>query len=290
MLISFVSVKHSPGASMSALAFATAARDLGDSYLAEMDPAGGEAVSYYFEKRIPYDPGLISLAAAARRGEPPPDILLQHSVELPAGVRAWLAPPSADQASGALMGLSLRLSSAFARMPGVVFADAGRWDARQPSSDRLRNSEMTVLVLRPTVSGVEHARAALNSLSTMTTRVSLLLIGNKPYSAEEVASALNVDVLGSLEFDPRGAQLIASGAEHRAIRRTALVRNAATLVDQIRVRLQGVAPVVPSSVLGPGVKDTPGMVAPQSRPMIAPDDPAYRSERAPEFDRRNEPR
>jgi hypothetical protein len=288
MLISFVSAKHSPGASLSALAFAVAARDIGDSYYAEMDPAGGEAVSYYFEKRVPYDPGLISLAAAARRGEPPPDILLQHSVELPAGVRGWLAPPSADQASGALVGLSLRLSSAYARMPGVVFADAGRWDTRQPSADRLRNSEMTIVALRPTVSGVEHVRSALNSLSTMTTRIALLLVGDRPYSPGEVAAALNVDVLGSIDYDPRGAQLIQSGAEHRAIRRTALVRSAATLVDQIRARLQGINPVVPSSVLGSGVKDSSGVVSPQSQPMIAPDDPAYRSERAPQLEPRGE--
>ena len=237
MLISFVSAKHSPGVTCAALSFAAAARELGDVLFAELDPAGGEVAALMVEKKVSFDPGLMSLAASSRRGEPPAEIVMQHAQMLPTGVNAILAPPSAEQAAIALGGVGMRLSSALAKMPAAVFADCGRWDPRQPSSDRVTGSSLVIVVIRPTVTSIEHARSMLNPLAAMTKKISVILVGDKPYGPAEVGEALNVDVLGVLDYDSRSATLLSEGNDFKVVRRTPLTRSAFSMLDKIRERV-----------------------------------------------------
>ena len=237
MLISFVSAKHSPGVTTAALSFAVAARELGDVLFAELDPAGGEVAAMMVEKKVSFDPGLMSLAASSRRGEPPAEIIMQHAQMLPTGVNAILAPPSAEQAAIALGGVGMRLSNALSKMPSAVFADCGRWDPRQPSADRVTGSSLVVVIVEPTVSSVEHTRSMLNPLSAMTKKISVVLVGEKPYGANEVSAALNCDVLGVLDNDARSATLLGEGNDYRVIRRTPLTRAAFSMLDKLRERV-----------------------------------------------------
>jgi hypothetical protein len=65
-------------------------------------------------------------------------------------------------------------------------------------------------------------------------RVSLLVIGTRPYEAREVGEALGVATLGTLETDARGAALLLSGAPRRLLRRTPLMRSARLVVENLR--------------------------------------------------------
>jgi hypothetical protein len=60
---------------------------------------------------------------------------------------------------------------------------------------------------------VEAARALVDPIEAVTgLQPVLLLVGDRPYSAAEVAAATGLDVLGWLPFDPRSLNiLLASG-------------------------------------------------------------------------------
>ena len=66
--------------------------------LAELDPAGGTLAA---ASGWPPEPGLVSLAAAARRGSDP-ELVWEHCQELADGTAVLAGPGSADQARSAL--------------------------------------------------------------------------------------------------------------------------------------------------------------------------------------------
>jgi len=237
MLISLVSAKHAPGVTTGALALAVASAELGDTLFAEFDPAGGDALAYYHSFGLRNDLGLVSLAAAARRDEPAADVIWANTQPLPIGIQGLLAPTVPETASGALVGMGMRLGTALAQLPAVVWCDAGRWDPRQPSSDRLRASDLVLVFCQPTVAGVEHVNQILPSMFQFSRTIRVVLVGTKPYGVADVQAAIgmaDVKVLGALDVDARTAFVLQTGADPKALRRLPLVRSAATLVESIR--------------------------------------------------------
>ena len=167
--IAVIGGKGSPGATTLALALAivaTATRH-GDALLVEADPAGGDIAA---RCGIPLDPGLLTLAASGRRGLDQ-SIVERHAQRLPCGVLALVGPTSDQHATTTLAAIGGALGRTLETAQAPVVIDAGRWDARSPAAELVAFASVALLVLRPTIEGVEHARyAARLSLGPRTAR------------------------------------------------------------------------------------------------------------------------
>jgi hypothetical protein len=168
----------------------------------------------------------------------------RHLQILPCGVRALMAPTSETHATTALTALGTDLGRILKDVESPVIIDAGRWAARSPVCDLLAAASVTLLVLRPSVEGVDHARWHIEALSRSGVRVVPVSVGEHPYKASEVAPALGVAELGVVAHDRRAAELAVSGAQpDRWLRRSSLHRTvellgarvtAAKTVDRVR--------------------------------------------------------
>src|SRR3954469_9876747 len=115
MLIVLSSLKGSPGVTTFTVALAAnwpvALRRL----VVECDPAGGDLAQRF---GLAASPGLLSLAAAARRPVDA-DVAWSHAQPLPGGVQVVTGPPGGHQARAALLTLTSAASPlyAIARQP-----------------------------------------------------------------------------------------------------------------------------------------------------------------------------
>jgi MinD-like ATPase involved in chromosome partitioning or flagellar assembly len=228
-LLAVTSAKHAPGATTAALALAVAAGPLPASLIVEADPAGGDLAA---RCELSVEPGLGSLAASGRHGTPVD--LAEHVQPLPAGPFALLAPPSPPLTRTALAALGGRLADGLGAWPGTTVIDCGRWDPNGPAVPLAAVADALIVVLRPTVGGVEHVRARLDDLhSAGAARVVALLVGDRPYPAAEVAAVLKIPVVGILPFDARGAGALERRLLGAETRRSTIVRAARSAIDTI---------------------------------------------------------
>ena len=231
-LIAVCSAKHSPGATTLGLALAARSGAL----FVEADHAGGDLAARW---GLSLNPGLLTLAAASRRGLDS-DLIDRHSQTTTAGHRLMVAPPSAEQCRSALLSLGSGFaqiircpsSAATASIGNGAVADCGRWDPAGPCVDLVREADVTLLVLRPAVESVAHANARLASLVPLARNVIIVTIGDRPYRPDEVAAALGGATTIAIADDRVGAGHLASGrALDRTVRRTPLVRSLEPLAD-----------------------------------------------------------
>jgi MinD-like ATPase involved in chromosome partitioning or flagellar assembly len=230
--IAVTGTKGSPGATTLALALAGVSSERGPALLVEADAAGGDIAA---RCGLALDPGLLTLAASGRRGLDRSSID-RHTQLLPCGALVLAGPTSTEQATSALTGVSVALAHTLtlAHETSTVIIDAGRWDPRSPTTDLVASASIGLLVLRPTIEGVEHARWQLRSLSEHVRRVVAVCVGERPYPRAEVVSALAVDEIYVIENDARAANAIGLGASRdRWLRRSPLMRSAAVLADQL---------------------------------------------------------
>ncbi len=224
------SVKHSPGATTAALAACAswAATTGGAPVLIEADPAGGDLAA---RLGVPFDPGLASLAAAARHpGLAVP--LADHARSLPCGGTAVLGPTSFEQATGAVATLAARLPAAVAATGGRAVIDCGRWYPGSPASGAMAASDLTLVVLRGDLAGIDHVRSRLGALREASReRLLLALTAASPYPAVEVEGAIGVGVLGVIPHDPRSVAALHGTAHRRAVERSSLVRAVRSMLD-----------------------------------------------------------
>ena len=94
MLVAVLSVKGSPGVTTFAVALAARWPAPYRPVLVEADPSGGDLATRF---SLNPTPGLLSLAAAARRSADPA-MVWQHAQGLPGGLPLVAAPPDADRA------------------------------------------------------------------------------------------------------------------------------------------------------------------------------------------------
>jgi hypothetical protein len=226
--IALSGTKGSPGTTT--LALAMCASDTSAPLLIEADAAGGDIAA---RCGMGLDPGLLTLAASGRRGLDRPTVE-HHAQRLPSGVLALLAPTSAGQAVSALTGVAAALARTLANDRSSVIVDTGRWDPRSPALDLVASASVAVLVLRPTIEGVEHARWQLADLQEIVPRVVVATIGVRPYPSAEVRSALAVDELYVIDDDSRAANALGGGARSdRWLRRSQLLRSAGALAEHL---------------------------------------------------------
>lgn len=219
-------VKHAPGATTLAVTLAGLAGE--GSLLLEADPQGGDVAA---RSGLPLDPGLLTLAAAARRGLTP-QLVDAHTQRLANGATALLAPSSPNHAHAALTGLREPLSALLAQRPGRVVVDVGRWDPRSGAIETALSADFALVLFRPTVGGVEHVRARLELLHGI--RTVLVAIGDQPYAASEISAAIGGGAVHVIADDRRAAELAGSGAPFdRWLRRTAYTRSVAALLEAL---------------------------------------------------------
>lgn len=228
-LIALTSAKHSPGVSTLAASLAALAAEDRPVVLVEADPSGGDIAA---RAGLRLEPGVATLAVAARRGMT--DGLLDgHLQPLHSGARVLVAPVDPEHAMSALRALGARLAQAIASSDAATFVDLGRWRGDHPAVDVVHAADVVVLVITPTVEGVEHARWRIESLHVDPARLVVVAVGERPYQAPEIAATLGVPV-ASIAHDRRSAEIVAAGfGLDRWLRRSLLVRSARSLLDQL---------------------------------------------------------
>ena len=229
-LIALTSIKHSPGVTTAALAFATAWSGDHEVVVVEVDPAGGDLAA---RLHLPFEPGLVSLAAAARHGAVGGQLGLAHRQALPCGGSALVGPGSAEQAGAALRGLRAGMLAGLVGEAGLVVADCGRWSPASPTQAILAAADLVLLVTRPTVEGVVHLRSrAAGIRREVRDRLAILLVGEQPYRAGDVDEAVGLRVAGVLADDPRGASSLYQAPRPGFARRFLLVRSARSFLER----------------------------------------------------------
>lgn len=226
-ILALTSAKHAPGTTTAALAFAVAAGPQPVSLVVEADPAGGDLAARCGRS---LEPGLGSLAAAGRHGSAID--LAAHMQPLPSGPFGLLAPTSPAQTVAALDTLGPRLIESLRDWNGTVVIDCGRWLADGPGAELASAADALVVIIRPTVEGVEHARVRLDEFrSAGSPALAGVLVGDKPYPPAEVASVLGIPVLGALQLDARGARAVEGHGFGPEVTRSNLVRAARSALD-----------------------------------------------------------
>jgi MinD-like ATPase involved in chromosome partitioning or flagellar assembly len=216
MIVMLASAKGSPGVTTTSLALTAAVAgsampaSVGDALLMEADPAGGDLECWCGPHG---DPGLLKAVTEVRQ---PEDVepIRAAAVSVVPGVNALLAPTSDTSMAAALRSCSAGFPGAVAQLGATVVVDRGRWlpDGHRPLDELARQASL-VVVCRPALASVEHARALVSTLRPLTSRVGVAVVGgSKPYSPSEIAAAVGAHVLGVLPWDPRGvATLVERG-------------------------------------------------------------------------------
>lgn len=229
MLLGLVSAKGSPGVTTTALAFAAVADDC---LVVELDPSGGSIECW---TGATGEPGLTRVASGLRRSAGH-DAVVEHVVEAPHGVRAILAPTAGPFAESTVAMTRDRLAPALRDLDGTtVVLDGGRWSRSQPTAHRVAACDVVGIVCAPTIDGVEATRWLVEPLQAgVVGRLVLLLVGERPYPASEVASAIGVPTAGALAWDPRGVTSLLAQGTSRGWARSPLARSARSALAQIR--------------------------------------------------------
>ncbi|SFO05400.1 carbon monoxide dehydrogenase maturation protein [Amycolatopsis rubida] len=264
MLIALCSVKGSPGVTTLAVALAVKWPQTENTrrLVAEVDPAGGDLAMRF---GLPASPGLVSLAAAARRTRDPA-VVWEHTQALPSGARVLLAPPGGAHARAALSTLATApdgpLLDVVAQEPGVVaLADCGRVDPGSPAEAIARRADALVLVIGTQGDDLAHTAARLGELARWTPRPGLLLTGDG-YPTADVERELGVPAIGRIPHDPAAAATLTGHRPPPARRRGngGLAQQAAALA---RTLAGPAAPAASPSANAPGA--VPGVPAQQVR-------------------------
>jgi len=239
MLLTFGSVKGSPGATTFALAMAARWPHPGPApVVVELDHAGGDLGSRW---QIHDDPGLTGMVLAARHG--PLGDGADFVQRLPVKADVIVAPPgdaaAASMAEFAVKGPAVLRELAAAR---PVFADLGRLDAQSPALAYLDKADELLLLVRPIPEELRHLRGRVPLLRQRCASVRLVLAGPGPYRPDEIATYLGLPVAALVPHDPTGAGVLA-GRKRQAMgwTRRPLLAAARTLGSAYRV---GVEPPV----------------------------------------------
>ncbi|MEZ5230273.1 MAG: hypothetical protein R2710_27495 [Acidimicrobiales bacterium] len=239
-LICFASAKGSPGSTLTALAVAAAWPTSGDrrKLLLEADASGGTLALRY---GLGLEPGLVTFAVAAQR-HLDPEALWGHAQHLPGGLPVIVGPDNPDRAASVLARSAGMIASRLAEQSDLdVIVDIGRLGTEAPNMDILRAADVILMVARPTVEQLQPGAHRLRSLPVPDDRLSWVLIGQAPHSADEVREALGYDVAGVIADDPRGAAALEGGAAGSRLRRSALARSASALAETLAKRHHPVA-------------------------------------------------
>lgn len=199
--IGLFSLHGAPGVTSLSLALAAHLRAAEQqALLIEADPDGG-VIAARFD--APLTPSLTDLAAAARRTLEP-DEVLRCAQPVGTGVCVVLAHPSAEQTRAALAMGAMAIAAAIGHLDGTTVMDLGRWRTDSPSRPLFDAADRLLLVMRPTL---EQTVQVLHLVDVVgdAQRLSLVVVGSRPYSARQVSDTTGVPVLATLpDLGPHG--------------------------------------------------------------------------------------
>lgn len=215
--------------------------------LVDADPAGSSLLSHFLAAGIPAGGGVLGLAA--ERGSSV-DAVLRHAVSLDAGEERLVLTGVAEPAQARPLASTWSGLVEVARDAGAggldVLVDAGRIGHRWEPSPLVESADVVVVVTRGTLTAVAAARSALRFLREsrgLAARNTALVVGRPdPYTATEVATALEVDPLPALPLDRTAADALARGGSAGwRFARSPLLRAAADVGASLAAQLQPVA-------------------------------------------------
>lgn len=248
------SVKGAPGATTTALAIAAvwpAGRPL---LVAELDPDGGVLAA---RRGLGFEPGLVGLAAALRRGT---GDALAHTQPLNDAARVLVAPSTAEQvrlsiaAAGDALWPALRAACA-----GDVVVDCGRMSTASPAVGVAREADATAIVTRPRLEDVALARDRVPALRQAGIDPMIVLTDDGPYRAGEVAEAVGARVIARLPIDHRTANALNGLTAHHRLTRSRLLRGVRRLLEDLDAavdRPDGPTPIADTSTWSGGTRAT----------------------------------
>ncbi len=236
MLVALTSAKGSPGVTTTALCLAALAGP--DGLVVEADPAGGDLECWTGPHG---EAGLVALATRMR-----PDLtggeLHNHAVEVVDGVSAVTAPTTETAMSAVLSRTADRLGPTLASVDIDVFADLGRWLPSRPTAGVLAAADLALVVCRPTLDSIEHARGLVAPggpiEGAVAVAAAVVVGGAHPYGPSEIELALGLPVAGVLPWDPRGVVALIERGIGRPWQRSALASATNELAMAVR-RLAG---------------------------------------------------
>lgn len=211
------SASGSPGVTTLCIAWGAAAG--GGVLVVEADPAGGAAAAY---ANLSWSPGLGTLAAATW-GDLDATLLAEHTQTTTLGVRVMPGPGTAAEATSALVSLGGRLEGGLCGA-GPVIVDAGRLFPASPIAGLAQHAGLLVLVVAQqpeSPAGTAAAVAKTRGLAAWAAQagqdhVAVVVVGDRPYAAGEVAEVVGVPALGVIPFDHRGATRVGVGGGRRS--------------------------------------------------------------------------
>jgi MinD-like ATPase involved in chromosome partitioning or flagellar assembly len=254
-VVALCSAKGSPGVTSTALALGWVWQEVTGRrvLLVDADMAGSGVAAGYLRCAAPAGGGLLAVAGS-RDADLSRSVVEQATPLDDSAQRLLLLGISDPGQAGGLGSLWPRLARAFAAIGGDgidVLIDLGRLTGRHEASSLLEVADVSVVVIRPTLSSVVPARPLLRDLKARGGAVSVLVVGDRdPYSAAEIGAVLEVGSVVTIAQDADAASVFSAG-EPMGWRfpRSALVRSARAVVAQLAGAVTGpaagAAPVVP---------------------------------------------
>jgi len=234
VLLCLASVKGSPGVTTTALAVAACWPGPWRRVLIEADPAGGDLAARY---GLALTPGLVSLAAAAR-ADTDPELVWDHTQQLPGGLAVVAGPARADQAHAALAAVCAadRHAGLFDGFTGrgdvVAVVDCGRLEPHTPLDAVVAAADQVLLLARPRADELAHLATRATELAAGPAQTRLLLIG-PGYPPGEVSREVGPAVLARLPHDSRTAAALCGQSARRPRRRGRLGRAATGIAAEL---------------------------------------------------------
>jgi len=150
------------------------------AFVAECDPAGGDIAAW---AQLPVAPGWSTAISGSDRTW---SAIMDHTQELPSGLRVMTAPARPSQARAAVVEAASGFAGLLALMPEViVLADCGRVELDAPVW--ARSAQLTLLLVRQatvsaeaTVARVDRTIEALEVLRESCRQVGVVLVGGSP--------------------------------------------------------------------------------------------------------------
>jgi len=246
-LYAVCAAKGSPGVSTAAVALGLTWTV--PAVVADLDPAGGDlGLRYRDGEGRPLDPdrGLMSLAAAVRRGSEGADVA-EH-LQLAGGGLPLLLGVSRPEQVTALGTSWQHVAHSLATMPGAdVVADCGRVLPGSATMPILTRADAILILTRPAMEDLYHLRERLRALTeSMRLRdigavpvgVAVLTGDRDRASIPDVqrvigAAGLPALVLGAFAFEPKSAAALRHGLDVN-VRKSLLLRSAAAIGEALR--------------------------------------------------------
>lgn len=215
-IITLTSASGSPGVTTTALGLAMVwPRPV---LLVEADPTGGSALlAGYWRGQVDHV-GLLDLVLAERHGVLA-DALPRMQFAVEGGDASLLVGTKSHEQAGSLARLWDPLLGVLQNLSGQdVIVDAGRLGLDGSPRSLLTYSDVTLLL---TLSSLRPLAAARSWAATLAAdvvpghEVKIVIVGEgRKYRAREVARTLGLPVAGSIEWDPRRAEVFADGAPY----------------------------------------------------------------------------